>query len=103
MKELGKKFDVNPKTALKYLRKGKEIGLCSVLVKEKKRRNKLLRVVNKITNKEVTYNSARELIKNFENDFGINISERTLYRILKGETTNRFWNNFDFIELKEEK
>lgn len=102
MKELGKKFDVNPVTALKYLRKGKEIGLCFVPVKGKRRRNKSLKVINKVTNKEIIYSSMKELIQNFEKDFEKTISERTLYRVLKRDNSNNSWSDFEFIELNKD-
>lgn len=101
MRKLGKKFNVSQSTALNYLRKGKEIGICTVNVKEKIKRNKIIKVIDKNTNKAVIYNSKKELLENLESDFGQKISESTLSRIIKKEVQSKKWEDFEFIELKK--
>ena len=101
MRKLGKKFNVSQSTALNYLRKGEEIGLCTVNVKEKIKRNKIIKVIDKNSNKVVIYNSKTELLKNLESDFGQKISESTLNRIIKKEVQSKKWEDFEFVELKK--
>ena len=101
MRKLGKKFNISQSTALNYLRKGKEIGLCTVNVKEKIKRNKIIKVIDKNSNKAVIYNSKTELLKNLESDFGQKISESTLNRIIKKEVQSKKWEDFEFVELKK--
>lgn len=69
--------------------------------KRKIKRNKIIKVIDKNTNKAVIYNSKKELLENLESDFGQKISESTLSRIIKKEVQSKKWEDFEFIELKK--
>ena len=97
-KELSNIFKISTGAILRYLRKGKELGVCTVSVKEKISNRKKIKVIDITHNKEKIYKTRTELLQNFKKDFSHSISERTLVRILKGEAKNP-WHNFLFVDL----
>lgn len=99
VKELSNIFGIATNTVLRYLRKGKELQICSGFVLEKSPRNKKIKVFQKSIKKEKIYSSCKDLTRFFERDFGREISHRTLYRILHGEKSKN-WNDFEIIELQ---
>ena len=98
-KEMASLFQIGTPVILKYLRKGKELGICTVPVKEKQKQRKSIKVIQTFSKVEKSYKSIADLLRSFENDFDETISENTLYRAThpKNETGIYHWRNFEFI------
>ena len=98
-KELASLFQISISAVLRYLRKGKELGICTVPVKEKQKQKKSVKVIQTTSKIEKNYKSIADLVRSFKDDFGKAISENTLYRAThpKNETGIYHWRDFEFI------